>query len=283
MSFLTSLFNRPKKLSSEQLAQYDESGYLILKGFLKPALIDAYLKSVDRLWEERKRAENPLVIDFWEGPLSGKRMYFRDAPDGYRKYIHKLNDVHLESERCRALCLEANLASVLGELIGGTPLAIGTLTFEKGSEQENHFDTYYMPAPCAGEMAVSSIFLENIGPQQGPVRVFPGSHKIPPFRFSDGNVFVGKKIDEMPQAKAYIREELEKRGMEEKLVTGETGDVLIWHGQLYHGGSPINDHSLTRKSLVTHYWDSKDVAPERVGVYREGANYLVKDHQPVPD
>lgn len=283
MSFLRSLFNRPKSLTAEQRADWEQTGYLILKGFLKPSLVKRYLDEIDRLWEYRKRDDNPLVIDFWEGPLSGKRMPFREAPDGYRKYIHKLNDVHFESEACRALCLESGLARILGDLLGGSPLAIGTLTFEKGSEQENHFDTYYMPAPCAGEMVVSSIFLENVGDRQGPVRVFPGSHLVPPYRFSDGNVYVGDKIDEMPDAKAYIRKELDERGIEEKLVTGDIGDVLIWHGQLYHGGSPIDDHALTRKSLVTHYWDSKDVEAERVSVYQEGANYLVRDHQPIPE
>ena len=36
------------------------------------------------------------------------------------------------------------------------------------------------------------------------------------------------------------------------------GDVFIWHANLIHGGSPIKDHSLTRKSMVIHYY-AKDV------------------------
>ena len=174
---------------------------------------------------------------------------------------------------------QRKLAVIAWGMLGGEPLAIGTLTFEKGSEQENHFDTYYMPAPCAGEMVVSSIFLENVGIEAGPVRVYPGSHLIPPYRFSDGNVFVSGKEDEMPQAKAYITRKLSERGIEEKAITGNVGDTLIWHGQLYHGGTPIKDRSLTRKSLVTHYWDAKDVEPDQVATHRRGAHYLVRKHQ----
>ena len=177
---------------------------------------------------------------------------------------------------------QSHLTNALNSLLGGAPLAIGTLTFEKGSEQENHFDTYYMPAPCSGEMVVSSIFLEKVGMEAGPVRVYPGSHLIPPYEFSDGNVYVSDKVSEMPDAKAYTQKELAERGIQEAIITGEPGDVLIWHGQLYHGGPPIHDHTLTRRSLVTHYWDAKDVESERVGTHAEGAHYLIRDHQPVP-
>jgi len=279
MSLLDKLFNRPTGLTPDQRSFWDENGYLVLRGFLKSKNVRAYLDEIDSLWENRKQEDNPLVIDFWEGELSGQRMHFKNAPDGSRKYISKLNDVHFVSEICRNLILDKALASVLAELLGGDPLAIGTLTFEKGSEQENHFDTYYMPAPCAGEMVVSSIFLESVGENAGPVRVFPKSHRIPPYTFSDGNLFVSDKQSEMPLAKAYIRDELDKRGIKEKLVMGNMGDVLIWHGQLYHGGSPIKDRSLTRKSLVTHYWDRKDVQPEQAAMHREGAYYLIRDHQ----
>ncbi len=113
--------------------------------------------------ENRKHDDNPLVIDFWEGELTGHRMHFKNAPDGSRRLISKLNDVHFVSKICRNLILDEALASVLAELLGGDPLAIETLTFEKESEQEDHFDPYYMPAPSAEEMVVSSIFLEKVG------------------------------------------------------------------------------------------------------------------------
>lgn len=279
MALLDKLFNRSTNLSSKQKSFWNENGYLVLKGFLDPNGIQAYLDEIDSLWENRRREDNPLVIDFWEGELTGHRMHFKNAPDGSRQYISKLNDVHLVSEICRNLILDKALATVLTELLGGDPLAIGTLTFEKGSEQENHFDTYYMPSPCAGEMAVSSIFLEKVEVDQGPVRVFPKSHLIPPFKFSDGNIFVSDKQSEMPQAKEYIRKELANRGIQEEIITGDIGDVLIWHGQLYHGGTPIKDRSLTRKSLVTHYWDRKDVQPEQAATHNEGAYYLIREHQ----
>jgi ectoine hydroxylase-related dioxygenase (phytanoyl-CoA dioxygenase family) len=40
---------------------------------------------------------------------------------------------------------------------------------------------------------------------------------------------------------------------ERRLFLGKKGDVFFWHGMMLHGGSEINDPSLTRKSFVIHY------------------------------
>jgi hypothetical protein len=31
------------------------------------------------------------------------------------------------------------------------------------------------------------------------------------------------------------------------------GDVLMWHGALIHGGTPMKNRRLTRKSFICHY------------------------------
>ena len=44
----------------------------------------------------------------------------------------------------------------------------------------------------------------------------------------------------------------EERGLETKTFVARKGDVLIWHGELMHGGVPIQDPTRTRKSLIAH-------------------------------
>jgi len=282
MKLLYFFFKKPFKLNPDQRSFWDENGYIVLRKFFKRSLIEAYLAEVDRLWEQRRREDNPLVIDFWSGDLSGKRMYFREAPDGSRHNICKLNDVHFVSEYCRKLCLNQNLSEALSEFLGSKPLAVTSITFEQGSEQEDHFDTYYSPAPAEGPLAISSIFLEDVGLEQGPVRVYPKSHLVPPYRFSDNSIHLVNKENEKPLAREYILKEMAERGIEEYPVTGDIGDVLIWDGQMYHGGKKILDPTSTRKSLVTFYWGSNAVEPEQIGEYKDGANYLIRDHQAVP-
>jgi ectoine hydroxylase-related dioxygenase (phytanoyl-CoA dioxygenase family) len=52
----------------------------------------------------------------------------------------------------------------------------------------------------------------------------------------------------------HIEKLLEARGLEKKYFEANTGDVLIWHANLIHGGSAIQQSGATRKSMVAHYF-----------------------------
>jgi ectoine hydroxylase-related dioxygenase (phytanoyl-CoA dioxygenase family) len=45
-----------------------------------------------------------------------------------------------------------------------------------------------------------------------------------------------------------------QKGYTKKEFLAKKGDVLIWHANLVHGGAPILNKSLTRKSMVVHYY-----------------------------
>ncbi len=46
-----------------------------------------------------------------------------------------------------------------------------------------------------------------------------------------------------------IRNNYEKREFHAR-----KGDVFVWHANLVHGGAPIINKALTRKSMVIHYY-----------------------------
>ena len=62
----------------------------------------------------------------------------------------------------------------------------------------------------------------------------------------------------MPAFKQYIESEIQQRNLKPECLYANKGDLLIWHSQLFHGGSKIVDKTKTRKSLVTHYFTSED-------------------------
>ena len=43
----------------------------------------------------------------------------------------------------------------------------------------------------------------------------------------------------------------------EQITNIKKGDVFFWHQWLIHGGSPVKNNALTRKSIVSH-WVSKE-------------------------
>ncbi len=227
--------------------------------------------------DNRDRKAGDVTIDVLAGPLVGQRMRLADATDEALMFPHKINDLYLESQACRDLALDRDLCRILGKLIGGRPMIINSLTFTRGSQQPHHFDTYYMPPPVQDRMVVSSICLEDQSEVTGPLSYYPGSHRIPPYRFSHGGIHAVEA--EMNAATAYIREQIDRLGLERKTFIGRAGDVFIWHGQLYHGGLPIKDQSRTRRTLVTHYWCATDVPSERVGKAGTSGAYLIREHQ----
>ncbi len=42
--------------------------------------------------------------------------------------------------------------------------------------------------------------------------------------------------------------------LEPRFFLAKAGDVLFWHANLIHGGSPRKDLRLSRKALVCHYF-----------------------------
>ena len=44
-----------------------------------------------------------------------------------------------------------------------------------------------------------------------------------------------------------------KKKLKKETLLIKKGDVLIWHASLVHGGDPIINPELTRKSFVCHY------------------------------
>jgi ectoine hydroxylase-related dioxygenase (phytanoyl-CoA dioxygenase family) len=59
-----------------------------------------------------------------------------------------------------------------------------------------------------------------------------------------------------PDYEDMIEELLEKNKFPREELIAKKGDVLIWHANLIHGGAPIRNKALTRKSMVVHYYAS---------------------------
>lgn len=260
------------------LEQWNEQGYLVLPRFVPQELLDAYTTDVAMALRHERYAESNLTLDVLDGPQVGKRVRLKKANSDAVDATHKLNDLYLESAVCRQVNLYEPLCEILRGLLCGDPVIINSLSFTQGSQQPFHFDTYYMPPPQPNKMVVSSICLEDQTAAAGPLRYYPGSHKIPPYHFSNGNL---NAVDaEMSAATEATEAELRARGLEPEVFVGNAGDVFIWHAQLYHGGSPITDPNCTRRTLVTHYWRRQDLSLTQRTTAAEGGYFLQRDHQP---
>jgi ectoine hydroxylase-related dioxygenase (phytanoyl-CoA dioxygenase family) len=90
---------------------------------------------------------------------------------------------------------------------------------------------------------------------------YPGSHRLPYLLnedFNEGatNLRLGRK--DYVDYEDRIEVLLEETKVEKEVFLAKKGDILIWHANLIHGGLPVRNAELTRKSMVIHYY-AKDV------------------------
>lgn len=262
---------------------WERDGYVILRRFFSMEQVDAVNALIDRLWSERAELTAPITIDTELETERTRRRLLRDTPAEARRLPYKINDLYLEYGLIRDMALAPELCDVLRRLFHGSPLVCNTLNFEHGSQQTQHIDNFYMPSRKFGGMLASWIALDPVDGDNGPVSYYPGSHRIPPYRFSHGGL---RAVDaEMEDCRRYITRELESRGLEPVTFSAEPGDVLIWHSQLLHGGTGIRDAGRTRRSMVTHYFRQQDYRHHlwRIRRHHRNGYYYRRRHPPVPD
>ncbi len=271
---------RPRVLSRRQRRAWERDGYLVIPGFFPRAEVDHANGAIDDLWRNRAANDFGLSVDVFIGAPEERRVRWRDVPESARNLPYKLNDLYLISPEVRELVLSQRIVAILDELLEGKPIACNSLNFERGSQQGFHTDNLYMPPLVPDKMAATWIALEDSTQLAGPLRYYPGSHRIPPYRFSDGRLAVTPA--EMPDFEQYMDRQIAARGLREATFVAKAGDLFIWHAGLYHGGAPIRDLGQTRRSLVTHYFRAQDMdaaAVQDIG----GERYLLRrDPHQVP-
>jgi ectoine hydroxylase-related dioxygenase (phytanoyl-CoA dioxygenase family) len=257
-------------LTPEQLARWEADGFLILRGFLSPDDIARVRTAVDEEWANT--AGNDHEVDVLSGSHAHRTFRMAQAPEGARREVYKLNNLFARRPAIREVALAPQLRRACAQLLEGEPMICNSLNFERGSQQDFHIDTWYMPPPVEGRMVVASIAIDDVDADNGPMVYYPRSHRIPAYRFSHGRL--NEIAQERPQCDAYLAREIAARGLEPVEMRGKSGDVLLWHAQLLHGGRPIRDMGKTRSSLVVHYWRACDVAPGDVRVDPKAGSYL---------
>ena len=253
---LTQLLARHLSKTTKQQRFFEENGYLILPKLFPPQEVAALNQHLDHLWQTRAQQGDTAIDIYFDQPEEA-RIHFRRAPEPARQAPYKILDLHLNPGPVQQACTAPALIATLRTLLAANPLVCNSLFFEWGSQQYPHFDTFFMPSKTPNKMAAAWLALDQVTKTNGPLYYYPKSHLIDPFVFSHGKttaVFAELKTT----AADHIERIIEQHGLEKQFFLPEPGDVLIWHAQLLHGGSPILNPNERRRSLVTHYWTDLD-------------------------
>lgn len=228
-------------LSTRQLDDIDRHGYTVVRAV-------APLEQVERL---RCHLESAFVT----------------RPDG------RLVNAWAFDAQVRALATAAGPLACAGDVLGGPAVAFQTLNFRMGTSQAPHSDAIHFDTVPSGGVCAIWVALEDVGPDQGPVEVYPGSHRWP--RESPQTLGMDPARFQPCEYERLVRDRLESEGCAPVPVAMRAGDALIWSGNLVHGGGERGPDS-TRWSQVTHFVrrGSVLVTPQRSEV--ESGRYDVR-------
>jgi phytanoyl-CoA hydroxylase len=225
---------------------WNADGYVILRKAVDPRVCASLAEVLQDAW--RYGHPDQLVVDSTTG--RSRRLEAGDAPR-----LTRAVDAHVHYPEARELLASPTIVRCLNELLGAAPLFFQTLVFEMGSEQGLHQDTAFVVVDDPLAMVGVWIALEDVRPGSGELRYVPKTHRLSPYEFAPGRRHYDSSVDP-PELHHDYYPMIERRcadaGLAEERFYPNQGDVLIWSADLVHGGSPILDPTLTRRSLVAH-------------------------------
>lgn len=213
------------------LHEWPHKGFMILEKFFDDAAVDAVNEEMDQL-------------------LNAKAL-------GFNYSGMKVMNAWQKSPAVEALYKDPQLLRLLGFILGKKVIPFQTINFLSGSNQKAHSDFIHMATEPRGYLIAAWIALEDIQVDSGPLFYYPASHKLPYVMNADydtGNTKFKLGGETYKRYEEKIASVVKASGLKPHYFLPQKGDVLIWHGNLLHGGSPVKDKSLTRKSQVGHYF-----------------------------
>jgi Protein involved in biosynthesis of mitomycin antibiotics/polyketide fumonisin len=222
---------------AELCRKWVRDGYLILEGFYAPELID-------KTWREYEEAiaaghAKPPAEPIYEGdPLPGRRL-----------------NVHFYVPAMDEMLHEPRMSHIMSVLLGARTKPFQTIIGHKSSQQLAHSDSIHMTTYPNGYLAANWVAYEDIDPKSGPLVYYPGSHKLP-YVLSD-DCGISPEAGAAAYGSHYepaIQRMIAEHNLKPEYFIAKKGDVLIWHANLLHGGTRVEDAKLSRKALVCHFF-----------------------------
>jgi hypothetical protein len=214
-------------LEIEQIESYQRNGYLIFDTGIPEEILDAAVSDLGDYWKTR-------------------------SANGLQGGLDRIQDGWTISESIKRIATDSRILNVLESLYQRRPRPFQTLNFPKGTEQKIHADNIHFNSEPFGLMCGVWVALEHIGPNQGPLIYYPGSHKLPEMNFEEAGLL--PSMSNYSLYEDYIEALVRTQKLTSELGIVKKGTAILWSANLLHGGSTQHDKSLSRHSQVTHYY-----------------------------
>lgn len=217
-------------LTNEQRSFYEDNGYLVLEAQLPGEIVDQAHAEIARL------SEHARTITVSDDLIDLENSHTPEDPR-----IRRIKRPDLQSDFFNSLLRSNHILAPVRDLIGPNlrmhTTKLNMKKAEFGAPVQWHQDFAFYPHTNDDVLAVGVVF-DDIFMENGPLQVFPGSHKGPILDHHHEGVFSGA-VD------------LDAAGLDLKdavALTGLAGTITIHHARILHG-SALNTSSRDRQML----------------------------------
>lgn len=170
-----------------------------------------------------------------------------------------LQNMYNTHPACRRATLLPEVLAWCDLVLGTRALPFQTLSIPEGTQILPHTDQILMSTEPEGYLVVAWFALEDIHPDAGPLTLWKGSHRLPYVRPIDLAIEPGTPRPEATRLHneryyAAIQRLIDEKKSEPYVYLPKQGEVLLWHSNVVHRGALRTNPSLTRHSLVAHYF-----------------------------
>jgi ectoine hydroxylase-related dioxygenase (phytanoyl-CoA dioxygenase family) len=220
----------PEILSQAQIASYEENGFLVLERHL-PERILADIRTEIARFEQEARGMT----------ASNDRLDLEDTHTPENPRLRRIKLPHKISDMMRDLMYSDYILAPARDLIGPN-LRLHTTKLNMksagyGAAVEWHQDYAFYPHTNDDILAIG-VIIDDMKPENGPLMVYPGSHKGPVYDHHADGVFAG----------AFVPESVGLNPDDAVALTGPAGSISIHHGRIVHG-SALNTSDRARRIL----------------------------------
>jgi len=168
----------------------------------------------------------------------------------------RIRDAYKLNADIQRIAANPQILTLLSTLYGRRAWPFQTLNFPVGTQQHLHPDSVHFSSVPERFGCSVWLALEDIGPNQGPLTYYSGSHKWPIYvnehiglcRAGDSGPPTQKPFEELWEALARVN------AVDAVPFHAKKGQAFIWTANLLHGASRQTDPNLTRWSQETHYY-----------------------------
>ena len=230
----------PRVLTQGQRESYFEDGYLRLEGLISPD------------WVARLQEATDNLVELSRGLSDSDDMFVLDARHtAAAPRLRRLNcavDYDPAFWEYASQSLPPDLAAdLVGPDVKFRESLINFKWAHGGDEVRWHQDIPFYPHTNLTPLLILT-YLTDVEPDQAPLEVIPGSHKLGPLDHYDRDDGWLARVSDEELQKVPLQEALE--------LTGPAGTMVVLHGCIVHGSG--RNHSDRNRPLLTCGYSSAD-------------------------